>query len=515
MRNGRSFRHSLCSYSLLLLLSLTGSLPLPGQADAANADYWSTDGNSIVDASGKTVRITGVNWFGMESSTFAPHGLWVRNYKEMLEQIAGLGFNTVRLPFSNELFDAGSIPSGIDFTRNPDLDGLNGLEIMDRIISHAGKVGLKVILDRHRPDAGGQSQLWYTSTYPEERWIADWKALAARYKGDATVIGFDLHNEPRSPACWGCGEASLDWRLAAQRAGNAILEVNPNLLIIVEGVELYANETYWWGGNLKGVSTAPVLLNVANRVVYSAHDYPASIYPQTWLAAPDYPANLPAVWDQFWGYIARTDLAPVLMGEFGSRLETTSDEQWMDTLVTYLKSTDTHWLFWSWNPNSQDTGGLLLDDWTTLDRRKLDKLKPILDSGSSPPPSGHTEEPVTPEPAPPTAPLGEVTFCTAKFRIFSDWDSGYVADIQITNQEAGPINGWTITWELDGNQNTRDMWNGRFTQQDRLVTVQDSGWNASMPEQSTVYLGFTVDYSGESGGLQNVTLNGFPCIMQQ
>ena len=42
------------------------------------------------------------------------------------------------------------------------------------------------------------------------------------------VIGADLHNEPHSPACWGCGDPNTDWRLAAERAGNAILSVNSN-----------------------------------------------------------------------------------------------------------------------------------------------------------------------------------------------------------------------------------------------------------------------------------------------
>ena len=38
-----------------------------------------TDGTRIVDAAGKTVTFTGVNWFGLETDTFAPHGLWTRN----------------------------------------------------------------------------------------------------------------------------------------------------------------------------------------------------------------------------------------------------------------------------------------------------------------------------------------------------------------------------------------------------------------------------------------------------
>ncbi|MCW5732620.1 MAG: hypothetical protein KIS73_00755 [Enhydrobacter sp.] len=35
------------------------------------------------------------------------------------------------------------------------------------------------------------------------------------------------------------------------------------------------------------------------------------------------------------------------------------------------------WTFWSWNPNSGDTGGILKDDWTGVNHNKLDYLKPI------------------------------------------------------------------------------------------------------------------------------------------
>jgi len=63
------------------------------------------------------------------------------------------------------------------------LQGLNGLEIMDRVIAGAGERGLKAILDRHRPDSQGQSELWYTPQYDEERWIGDWVMLAERYAG--------------------------------------------------------------------------------------------------------------------------------------------------------------------------------------------------------------------------------------------------------------------------------------------------------------------------------------------
>src|SRR5690606_16218224 len=231
---------------------------------------------------------------------------------------------------------------------------------------YAGQIGLRILLDHHRSDAGAGpngSGLWYTSAYPESRWISDWTMLAARYAGNPTVIGADLHNEPHGSATWGSGGVN-DWRLAAERAGNAILAVNPNWLIIVEGVEQASSGNYWWGGNLSNAGTHPVRLNVPGRLVYSAHDYPASVYPQSWFNDPNYPKNLPQVWDRNWGYLFRQNIAPVMLGEFGSKLATASDQQWFNQLTAYLAGdldgNGTHdlaagqqgisWTYWSWNP---------------------------------------------------------------------------------------------------------------------------------------------------------------------
>lgn len=352
-----------------------------------------TSGNQIVDAIGRAVRLSGVSWFGMESSTFAPHGLWARSYQSMMDQMRDLGFNCIRLPFSDQLFDPGSTPNGIDFNLNPDLQGLTGLQIMDRIVDYAGQIGLRVILDHHRSEAGAGAEangLWYTDAYPESRWIADWRMLAQRYAGNTTVIGADLHNEPHDPATWGDGTAT-DWRLAAERAGNAILGVNPNWLILTEGIQTTAAGSTWWGGNLSNAGAFPVRLDVPNRLVYSPHDYPASVYPQPWFGDPNYPHNLYAVWDRYWGYLFRRNTAPVLLGEFGSKLQTTSDQQWMDAITTYLSGDldgngtndlgpgqqGPSWTWWSWNPNSGDTGGILQDDWVHVHQSKVDELKPV------------------------------------------------------------------------------------------------------------------------------------------
>ncbi|MEI6636229.1 MAG: hypothetical protein WCO99_06655 [Planctomycetota bacterium] len=51
-----------------------------------------------------------MNWFGPETTTFAPHCLWNRGYREMMNQMKAAGFNTIRLPYSDQLFAAGSTP---------------------------------------------------------------------------------------------------------------------------------------------------------------------------------------------------------------------------------------------------------------------------------------------------------------------------------------------------------------------------------------------------------------------
>ena len=363
----------------------------PGSGGMAPG-FLHTAGNQIVDSQGKTVAISGVNWFGMESTTQAPHGLWTRSYKDMINQMVGLGFNTIRLPFSSELLHTTAAPNGIDFSKNPDLQGLSGLQVMDAIVAYAGQQGMRVILDHHRSGAGAGTSdngLWYDSKYTEDAWVADWATLATRYQNNPTVIGVDLHNEPHN-GTWGGGGAT-DWARAAERAGNAALAANPNLLVFVEGVESYKGQNYWWGGNLMGVKDRPIVLNVANHLVYSPHDYPNSVFPQSWFQTADFGAGLPAKFRQMWGYIYEQNIAPVYIGEFGTKLSDPKDAIWLEALTSYISgdlnndgtkdipagAQDISWTYWSWNPNSGDTGGILADDWTTVNQNKMAYLTPI------------------------------------------------------------------------------------------------------------------------------------------
>jgi endoglucanase len=335
------------------------------------------EGGKIVDANGKEVVLTGVNWFGLETGTFAPHGIWARNLDQMMDQMVAQGFNTLRLPFSNELFDPASKPTGVDYKLNPGLEGKTGPEIMDKVVEAATSRGMMVMLDRHRPTSQGQSSLWYTDHVSEERWIKDWTDLAAKYKKNPLVIGADLHNEPHAEATWGDGNQKTDWRLAAERAGNAILKVNPNWLIIVEGIESFNGKGYWWGGNLQGAGANPVRLSDQSKLVYSAHDYSPKVWGQSWFSDPKFPENMPALWDSQWGYLVKQNKAPVILGEFGGRSVDMKDAEgvWQHKLFEYLKQNKISYTYWAWNPNSGDTGGILADDWTTVNKDKAGLLK--------------------------------------------------------------------------------------------------------------------------------------------
>ena len=102
----------------------------------------------------------------------------------------------------------------------------------------------------------------------------DWVTLAKRYAGNPAVVGFDLRNEPHTPAgdtyaqgaTWGTGDASTDVRLAYEQAGNAILAADPGALIFCEGIgenpTLFGGiNSTWWGGDLALAGQYPVTLS--------------------------------------------------------------------------------------------------------------------------------------------------------------------------------------------------------------------------------------------------------------
>jgi endoglucanase len=357
----------------LTTLFLLGALALGPGARAAGTGYWHTSGNQILDANNQPVRIAAINWYGFETTTFVAHGLWIADYKAILDRIKSSGFNTVRIPYSDQMMTQNPVLGTLNINRN----GINtdiaanatALDVLDKIIAYCGQIGLRVMLDNHRSNAGNSAQengLWFTSEFPESTWLANWRALTTRYLGNTTVVAMDLRNEPHASACWGGDPAGCsatnDWHAAATRAGNAILAINPNLLIVVEGHDRYNNSFTWWGGMLRGVATRPVVLNVPNRLVYSAHDYGPTEANQPWFNGSATPASLNAIKDQNWGFIYNNNTAPMFVGEFGTLngnadIQSTtpgSQGQWFSATVSYFQGKP--WMshaYWAMNGNDR------------------------------------------------------------------------------------------------------------------------------------------------------------------
>jgi aryl-phospho-beta-D-glucosidase BglC (GH1 family) len=352
-------------------------------------------------------RLTGVNWFGFETSNYVVHGLWIRDYKSVLQQISDLGFNCIRLPWCNEMI--GKNPNSIQINAsgtdpytgktglNLDLEGLSSLEVLDKIIEEAGKLGLKIILDNHSRAANGymNEELWYTSSYSEAKWISDWEMMANRYRNASNVVGFDLNNEPHGAATWGDGTSSTNWNEAAARCGNAILAIKPDALIIVEGVEKAAvipdddnpePETsvywYWWGGDLHGVRDYPITSIPAGNLVYSPHEYGPEVYAALWFSDSRFPDQMPGIWDKYFWFIYNEGIAPVLIGEFGIMEASAANPsstayKWFINFLEYVGN-KASWTLWCVNPNSGDTGGILKDDWVSVETAKYNILRQYL-----------------------------------------------------------------------------------------------------------------------------------------
>ena len=349
----------------------------------SGAGYTAAGGRLLKD--GVAIELFGLNWFGLETSNHVLHGLWTgRPLADFLSDIKSKGFNALRIPVSPETINPGSAitggpGTGEDFVA---LSGKDGRAALEYTLSKTLAAGIYVVVDFHTCNsaqlgAGLPGSPIACAGYSLDRWLADLRTLATLSRTYSNVVGIDLTNEPHS-LTWSA------WASFASQGGQAVLAVNPNITIWVEGVgneSTAGGQSVNWGQNLFEAGAIPGI--PGNRLVYSPHSYGPSVAAQSYFSATGYPANMPAIWDTFFGHLVAQGYT-VIAGEFGGHYTTSStpaqnDKLWQDSYVTYLRSKITRSNFyWCVNPNSGDTGGVYGDDWRTWNNDKLLLLQRLM-----------------------------------------------------------------------------------------------------------------------------------------
>ncbi len=447
--------------------------------------YLSTSGSQIIGSNGQAQRLVGVNWYGCDCFSNVVGGLDYQTIDQIAGWIASNGFNVVRIPFSVQfVVNMDSFTLSNYVSADPSVQGQTTAYALTEVINTLGAHGVRVILDCHRTEAGWSTQengLWYTDSWSEQDYLNAWTTMVQRFGGltapggSPIVIGCDLRNEPgsQSPAMYHTGllpaNANLpfpenvttnsgslwgnvpdqygrsqnpsypsDWRAAAERAGNTVLGVNPNLLIFVEGVRYDPSgpssngDTYWFGGNLTGVGARGGVNLPSNKLVYSIHDYGPDAASVPWCqpdgsgspyaGSADNSSMCFQTWDNTWGYLVANNIAPVWIGEFGTpngyrgwyvgdpMVPTDPNPQsyytqpqydpttgsvtnpqgaWFSYLIQYIQQRGIHWSYWALNgtqsqaptrdPDAADWYGILRPDWQAWASQPMQSaLQPIM-----------------------------------------------------------------------------------------------------------------------------------------
>jgi endoglucanase len=244
-------------------------------------DFLAVRGNRVVNGEGQTVVLRGFGlggWMNMENfitgypaneeaqreavRTVLGREKYELFFDSFLEHfftegdarfIRSLGLNLLRLPVNYRHFEDDSEPFVIKE---------EGFKHLDRVIELCAQHGIYTIIDLHALP-GYQNQHWHSDNpthkaflwrhrhFPD-RTVNLWEVIAARYRGNPWVVGYNPINEPADPT-----EQMIIpfyWRLY-----EAIRGVAPNQLIFLEG-NRYSQDFHMFGEPWDGV-------------VYSNHDY--------------------------------------------------------------------------------------------------------------------------------------------------------------------------------------------------------------------------------------------------
>ncbi|MCJ1356752.1 MAG: hypothetical protein MMC33_006748 [Icmadophila ericetorum] len=334
-----------------------------------------TRGRNIIDADGNRFKLLSLNWYGASDELFVVGGLDVQHRSSIASLIRSMGFNSVRLPYSDELVYTNPIIRADLLTANPDLIGGKALDIFTATVNALTDAGLAVIVNNHITQAG-----WFTGMdlcdatwsndhlgmlcrvkQTEKQWIENWKTVMSPFVDNLNVIGADLRNEIHG--FWGTAGWE-PWAAAAERVGERLLAMQPDWLMVVEGTSS-AND-------LSGVRKRPVKYSVPDRVVYSSHVYSWSGWGNLDPFSKRNYASFVEEMKKNWAYLLEEEIAPVWVGEIGApHSPGKGDTHYWKNLFKYLVEIDADFGYWAINPrkphkNERETYSLVEDDWKTV-----------------------------------------------------------------------------------------------------------------------------------------------------
>src|SRR5260370_39287709 len=124
----------------LVLICLVFGTPL-------SATGWHTSGVQIDNPSGAPFIITGLNWYGFETTSYVAHGMYTKDYTFILNEVKQYGFYTIRLPISNQMWENNPITCTNYTSVFSHCSGHHTRDIMTITINTAVNISMHVILD--------------------------------------------------------------------------------------------------------------------------------------------------------------------------------------------------------------------------------------------------------------------------------------------------------------------------------------------------------------------------------
>jgi endoglucanase len=270
--------------------------------------------------------IRGISWFGFETEYRGLMCDWQHPVSWHLDKMMELDFNYIRLPFSLDYIETN------DFSK------------MDLFFDEAQDRNISVLLDFHRLEDTHQSSAPYNENYNFETFLNGWDKILERYENKSVLRSVDIFNEYQT-------SNFVEWNSLARQIVSFIEDRYPGrFTYYVGGVN--------WGGNLHDMDLSD--LPFFDRIVYTIHKYWFSDQP---------PRN------DKWDYSIKK---PVMVGEYGYKSGDQHEVDFAYEFMWYMKENDIRdTFFWTWSPNSGDTGGILLDDCTSVDYKKINYLREL------------------------------------------------------------------------------------------------------------------------------------------